>query len=137
MSDAATRIDALARMLDQALSAAFRDALADRSTTEREFVMLSLLVHADGPMPWETLEARLPGHPSPAAAADAWEGLAAGGWVADEDGGRVATDEGREAYAELEGQVAALHDAAVAGVSDEDYAIAADVLRRMIGNLGR
>ncbi|GMA36877.1 hypothetical protein [Demequina litorisediminis] len=135
MSDAATRIDALARILDATLRAAFRDVLADRSTTEDEFLMLSRLVHADGPMSWETLEARTPGHASPAALASAWEGLAAGGWVAVEDGGRVATDSGHDAYAQIEAEVTRLHDATVAGIGDADYATAAAVLGRMIDNL--
>lgn len=135
MSDAATRIDALAKMVDQALSAAFRGVLADHSTTVDEFVMLGLLVKADGPLPWDALEARMPGAPSAASLTHTWTGLANGGWAHEDDGICLVTDEGRTAYEDLHAEIDALHARAVAGIGDTDYATAIRVLTRMLDNL--
>lgn len=136
MSDAATRIDALARMLDQALRAAFRGVLADHSTTEDEFVMLGILVRADGALPWTELESRMPGARSAASLTHTWTGLANGGWGHEDDGVCLVTDAGRDAYEDLHRAVDDLHATAIAGVSESDYATAVAVLNRMLDNLG-
>ncbi|WP_144276324.1 MarR family winged helix-turn-helix transcriptional regulator [Demequina sp. NBRC 110053] len=133
--DDVDRLDALARMLDRALTRAFESALADRSTTSAEFVMLSVLAAADGPLAWEAVEARLPVGYTPARATDAWNGLEAGGWAAEVDGRHVATDEGLEALEALHGEIERLHDHARDGISDEDYAVAVRVLRTMRDNV--
>jgi len=133
--DDVDRLDALARMLDRALTRGFESALADRSTTSDEFVLLSLLGRADAPLSWDAVEARLPAGYGGARATEAWGGLEAGGWAAEVDGEFIATNEGLEALDALHAEIESLHDRARAGVSDGDYGTAVAVVQRMLGNL--
>ncbi|WP_144019022.1 hypothetical protein [Demequina sp. NBRC 110056] len=133
--DDVDRLDALARMLDHALTRGFESALADRSTTSAEFVVLSVLGRADAPLTWEALEARLPAGYGAARATEAWEGLEAAGWAGEVDHEHVATDAGLTALEELHAEIESLHDRARAGVADGDYAIAVGVLQEMLANL--
>lgn len=130
-----SRLDAVVRQLESALSHAFDEALADRSTTRVEFLMLSVLAHADHPLTWEEVEARMPAQLGPATLTEAWAGLTSGNWVEDLGDGRIITAEGQEALEGLHTDIEDIHERAASGVTNEDYATAVAVMETMLTNL--
>ncbi|WP_062287605.1 hypothetical protein [Demequina phytophila] len=137
MSHDAVRLDALIKALSHAYDSAFDEALADRSTTRAEFVMLSLLARSPDPMTWQQLEDHMTPFYSPAKLTDAWNGLVAGAWAEDLEGLRAATPEGREVVDELHDEIERIHDDASEGLTDAQIEAAETVVRTMLGNLER
>ncbi|WP_062460969.1 hypothetical protein [Demequina soli] len=135
MSHDAVRLDALIKALGHAYDAAFDDALADRSTTRAEFVLLSVLAGAPDPLAWDAVEGRMPPGYGAGRLTDAWNGLAAGGWVAEEDGLFAATATGRDALADLHVEVDSIHERATDGLTEPQIEAATAALRTMLGNL--
>ncbi|WP_062310330.1 hypothetical protein [Demequina rhizosphaerae] len=135
MSDDAPRLDILVRMLTHAFDLAFDEALADRSSTRAEFVMLSRLADSHDPVTWEVLEGSMPVGYGPGLLTETWNALAVAGWADEVDGLRVATQGGREALDELHAAIDGIATEATAGIAAHDVEVAAEVLRHMLDNL--
>ncbi|WP_062308166.1 hypothetical protein [Demequina subtropica] len=135
MNHDGVRLDTLIRLLHQAYDAAFEEALADRSTTRVELVMLSVLARAAQPMTWDALESAMGPRYSAVACTEAWNALAVAGWAVEPDGLYAATDAGRDVVDDLDEERERIVARATEGLSEDEVATAIVALRGMLANL--
>ncbi|MGL5928122.1 MAG: MarR family winged helix-turn-helix transcriptional regulator [Dermatophilaceae bacterium] len=121
------------------IAAALRESLAVNDLTQPQWWVLGRVVDTSRAWTGEGLIEEL----TPYSAAE--EGRDVGkeldrlmerGWVRADGEAIVATDEGAERLQRAQERNGETHRAMKAGVGEDEYAVAIDVLRRMVGNLG-
>ncbi|SEJ52674.1 MarR family winged helix-turn-helix transcriptional regulator [Demequina mangrovi] len=135
MSHDGVRLDGWVRMASEAFEVAFDEALADRSTTRAELLMLTRLAAAPEPLAWDALESGMGPAYGPVACTDAWNALEVAGWAVEPDGLYAVTDAGRALVEELTEARDAIIARATDGLSEDEVATAVIALRGILANL--